>query len=59
MLKKQIFKSLEGAQRRCAFENAHSSFKWSIVRCLPDGTPDGATFERGKKYVFRLQRSTK
>jgi len=63
MLLKQTFKTLAGAQKRAAHENAHSTnYKFVPVRCLAsDGDFDAlkfdpSLFERGG-YVWRLERT--
>lgn len=59
MLLKQVFKSLSGAQRRCAFENAHSkgAAHYTIERCLGD-EPDKGQFNRERygTYTWRIRK---
>ena len=46
MILKQVFKTCEGVQKRCAFENAHSkTYKYIPVRFL-NGKEDTAPFNR-------------
>lgn len=56
MLLKQEFKTFDGAQRRAAFENAHSKLsRFTVVRCVngvPDTDPHDAS--KYKKYTWRL-----
>lgn len=49
------FKTLAGAQKRCAFENAHSKFKYRVVRCY-GGVPDKEPFDKTKVYTYRVER---
>jgi hypothetical protein len=60
MLLKQEFKTLAGAQKRAAFENAHCDRRWvfSLVRCA-DGEPDSAKYDPAKfsTYTWRLGRA--
>lgn len=62
MLLKQEFKTLAGAQKRAAFENAHCEGRWtySVVRCV-EGDRDLAEFNvlRFSKYTWRLERGRK
>ena len=71
MLRKQIFKTLAGAQKRVRFENAHCDgrYRYSAVRCL-DGERDTAEFDvlrsdfapgnhPASKYTWRLERATR
>jgi hypothetical protein len=59
MLLKQHYKSLSGAQRRCAFENAHGrgKYKYTIIRCIGD-EPDIGKFSRERYgvYTWRIKR---
>ena len=54
MLLKQSFKSLSGAQRRAAFENAHCDrkFVFTLVRCVGD-EPDTLAFTRERYGLYR------
>ncbi len=62
MLRKQVFKTLAGAQKRAAFENAHSAlhFFYRVVRFL-EGERDTAAFNvlRFSKYTWRIERISK
>jgi hypothetical protein len=58
MLLKQVFKSVSGAQRRAAFENAHSTtHRYTIERCLGE-EPDKGEFsrERYATYTWRIRK---
>lgn len=59
MLLKQVFKSLSGAQKRCAFENAHSkgACHYTIVRCVGN-EPDVGEFSRERYglYAWRIRK---
>lgn len=59
MLLVQQFKTLEGARKRAAFENAHCNarYRFTIVRCLK-GEPDTFTFvpNNFSEYTFRLKK---
>ena len=59
MLLSQNFKTLAGAQKRAAFENAHckSRYYFGVVRCL-NGEPDNQPLDRNrfKEYTWRLNR---
>ena len=60
MLLKQQFKTLEGAQKRCRFENAHCDGKYTFktVRCVNgeyDPHPFGA--HDMHKYTWRLEKT--
>jgi hypothetical protein len=59
MLLKEHYKSLSGAQRRCAFENAnsHGKYRYTIIRCLGD-EPDIGQFNRERygTYTWRIKR---
>ncbi len=64
MLYTQVFKSLAGAQKRAAFENAHRAqrrdnvnFRFRVVRCI-GGKPDTAPFDRFVKYDYRIERTS-
>jgi hypothetical protein len=48
------FKTLDGAQRRAAFETAHSNYVWFTCRCGLDGAPDYSDYDPQKKYIWRL-----
>jgi hypothetical protein len=58
----QEFKTLGGAQKRAAFENAHCGkrYFYTPVRCL-DGQPDPARLNPDifHKYTWRLERKTR
>ena len=60
MLLKQEFKTLEGAQKRAAFETAHCGGRWtySSVRCL-GGNRDLEEFDPNifPQYTWRLERT--
>jgi hypothetical protein len=57
---KQTFKTLAGAQKRAAFETAHSkSHRYVPVRCTVDGEVDPYVMERDRDYVWRLERRAK
>ncbi len=62
MLRKQVFKTLAGAQKRAAFENAHcdGQYLYSVVRCL-EGERDTAEFNvlRFSKYTWRIERKSR
>lgn len=62
MLRKQVFKTLAGAQKRVAFENVHCDDCWfySVVRFVEDER-DTAEFNvlRFSKYTWRLERTGK
>ena len=57
MLLKREYKTLHGAQRRAAFENAHchNRYKYFVVRCV-QGVEDQQEFQEGKVYNYRLRR---
>jgi len=62
MLLKQIFKTSEGASKRAAFENAHTTkYRFSVVR-LRDGEIDHAPLASGPweagAYTWKLERRT-
>lgn len=59
MLLAQTFKTLEGAQRRAAFENAHSKTQmYVVVRCI-GGVVDTDAFDKAKfaRYEWRINRT--
>jgi hypothetical protein len=57
MLLVQIFKTLEGAQKRAAFENAHSAMhRFRVVRCHPSGAVDTGAFACAGFYVWRSEK---
>jgi len=59
MLLKQVFKSLAGAQRRAAFENAHSAnYRFLVTRCI-GGVPDEKDFDFQQKYDYRIEKKSK
>jgi hypothetical protein len=59
MLLKQQFKTMEGARKRAAFENAHCDrrFIFTPVRCV-NGAPDPNPFEGNLMglYTWRLKK---
>ena len=60
MLRKQIFKTLAGAQKRARFETAHCDgrYLYSVVRCV-EGERDTAEFNvlRFSKYTWQIERT--
>ena len=62
MILKQAFRTLAGAQKRAAFENAHCGGKhhYSVVRFIGDKPDDENVnvFHWGK-YTWRLERRTR
>jgi hypothetical protein len=60
VLRKQVFKTWAGAQKRAAFETAHCGGRWNYVavRCI-DGERDTAEFNvlRFSKYTWQLWRA--
>lgn len=62
MLRKQVFKTLAGAQKRTAFENAHAKlhFLYRVVRCI-EGEPDTKEFNvlRYSEYTWQIERISK
>lgn len=57
MLLSQNFKTLAGAQKRAAFENAHCGKRYTYlpVRCR-NGQPDSEPLQRDREYTWRLDR---
>lgn len=56
MLLVQVFKTLAGAQKRQAFENAHSKIhKYLIVFCDEHGQP--AVYDPNCKPTYRLRKT--
>jgi hypothetical protein len=59
MLRKQEFKTLAGAQKRAAFENAHCDkrYHYAVVRCVA-GVPDTDSFNilRYSRYTWRIEK---
>jgi len=62
MLLAQEFKTIAGAQKRAAFENAHCGDRYLYIpiRCV-NGRPDQAAFDQAKftTYTWRLERTTR
>ncbi len=61
MLLKQQFKTLEGVQKRVAFENAHSrTHQFKSVRCV-NGEPDTREFgaHNMHDYTWRIEKTAK
>ena len=62
MILKKVFKTLNGAQRRAAFENAHceGKYHYDVVRFVGD-KPDIEHVHvlNWHKYTWRLERTTK
>jgi hypothetical protein len=65
MLYKQVFKTLEGADKRARFENAHRhdrrdnvNYRFIVVRCV-NGVPDTEPFSRERVYDYRIERTTR
>lgn len=64
MLYTQVFKSLAGAQKRAAFENAHRkdgargnvNYRFFVVRCI-NGAPDCEPFNSRVKYDYRIEKT--
>jgi hypothetical protein len=58
MLKAQQFKTLAGAQKRAAFENAHCKGRYLFqpVRCV-NGEPDSFPITAHIQYTWRLRRT--
>jgi hypothetical protein len=64
MLYRQIFKTLDGATKRAAFERAHAkdgergnvNFRFFVVRCI-DGKPDHQAFNRATVYNYRIEKT--
>jgi len=64
MLYKQVFKTLEGAEKRAAFERAHVrdgqrgnvNYRFFVIRCR-DGVPDELPFDSKVKYDYRIQKT--
>jgi hypothetical protein len=51
-----VFKTLAGAQKRAAFETAHSkTYVYQVIRCL-DGKPNFAPYNPTYGYTWQLQR---
>lgn len=65
MLYKQVFKTLEGASRRAAFERAHVkdgqrgnvNYRFFTVRCRENGMPDNQPFQMGYPYTYRVEKT--
>ena len=63
LLYAKVFKTYEGARKRAAFERAHATgrrnvnFRFFVVRCKPDGTPDGDAFNAATRYTYRIERT--
>jgi hypothetical protein len=70
MLYKQVFKTLEGARKRVAFERAHVrdgqrgnvNYRFFIIRCVvvadyPEGKPDGEPIVAGRRYTYRIEKT--
>jgi len=65
MLYKQVFKSLDRAQKRAAFERAHAkdgqrgnvNYRFYVVRCRENGQPDCEPFRMGYPYTYRIEKS--
>lgn len=62
MLLKQQFKTLEGVQKRAAFENAHCAnrYRFTAVRCR-DGEKDLHEFNRDDcaRYTWRIEKQVR
>lgn len=62
MILKKIFKTLNGAQKRAAFENAHcgGKYHYNVIRFVGD-KPDTEHVHvfNWHKYHWRLERTTK
>lgn len=61
MLLKQEFKTLAGAQKRAAFENAHCDkrYLFTPVRCF-NGVPDpGPYMSPSADYTWRLKKESR
>ena len=62
MILKKVYKTLNGAQKRAAFENAHCGgrYHYSVVRFIGDRVdPDQVNVFYWGKYTWRLKRETK
>jgi hypothetical protein len=64
MLYKQVFKTLEGAQKRVAFERAHVrdgqrgnvNCRFFVIRCR-NGVPDDQRFDSKFRYDYRIEKT--
>jgi len=65
MLYVQVFKTLEGVERRIRFERAHvhdgrrGNVNWRFfpVRCRENGQPDGEPYQAGYPYTYRIEKT--